>query len=115
MLEYFRGRQRRNGSGAGASSTQPAVAITFPTSYQAGRLFNIQSSSGESLITFAPLKRYRSVVFSSPDLRSGSTCSLYLDGSSTGTVNDGLYSGGTYTPGSKYVDFTMSSIVTTVR
>jgi len=34
-------------------------------------------------------------------------------GGSTGTVNDSLYQGGKYTPGTKYASFTISNIVYT--
>jgi len=44
----------------------------------------------------------------------GSTYDVYYGGLSTGTVYDGLYEDGTYTPGTKYTSFTISSIVTNV-
>ena len=53
-------------------------------------------------------------AFSSPDLVSG-TYEVYLGGSSTGSLVDSLYSGGQYSPGSRYTSFTASGIVTTVR
>lgn len=42
------------------------------------------------------------------------TYSIYLDGSTTGSVADGLYQDGTYAPGSLYTTFTISSITTRV-
>jgi len=37
----------------------------------------------------------------------------YLGGTSTGTVTDSVYSGGTYTPGAEYVSLTVEGVVTT--
>ena len=39
---------------------------------------------------------------------------VYVGGSSTGTVTDSLYSGGTYTPGTENTSFTISSMTTVV-
>jgi hypothetical protein len=36
----------------------------------------------------------------------------FTGGSSTGTVNDGLYSGGIYVPGTEYAGVTISAITT---
>jgi hypothetical protein len=81
---------------------------------QTPRLINLQKASGEVVFTFRPTKTFQSIVFSSPQLATGSY-NLYLGGSSTGTATDGLYTGGTYTPGTKTLSpFTISSIVTTI-
>ena len=56
----------------------------------------------------------RQLVFSSAELVLGSAYTVYLGGSSTGTVSDGLYSGGSYTPGMVYANFTVNSSVTVV-
>jgi len=53
-------------------------------------------------------------VFSSPALTAGLSCDLYRGGTSTGTVVDGLYQGGVYTPGTKTNTFTTTNIVTNV-
>ena len=39
---------------------------------------------------------------------------MYLGGNCTGTLTDGIYEGGTYTAGTKYTTFTVSSIVTKI-
>ena len=98
----------------GTASTQYSVLINFRSTFKAGTLINVQSSSGEEILTFSPLKTFRSLAFSSSKLKSGSTYNIYYGGSSTGTVNNGLYENGTYTPGTKYGSFTISSVVTKI-
>jgi hypothetical protein len=95
-----------------ASSTQYSVMHTFPLPQAAGAMVHVEAEGGEEILTFVPTKAYQSVVLSSPELENGSTYFVYSGGSSTGTVADGLYSGGTYTPGAQAAEFTISSIVT---
>ena len=97
-----------------ATSTQNSVLIRFNGAQAAGALVHIQNSAGEDVLTFAPAKGYQSLVFSSAELVLGSAYTVYLGGSSTGTVSDGLYSGGSYTPGMVYANFTVNSSVTVV-
>ena len=98
----------------GLPSTQYSVLINFRSVVSAGTLFHVQTAEGEEILSFVPAKRYQSIVFSSPQLTNGSTYDVYLGGSSTGTVIDGLYQGGTYTPGTKFNSFTISGIITKV-
>ncbi|MGF3521736.1 MAG: carbohydrate-binding domain-containing protein, partial [Candidatus Bathyarchaeia archaeon] len=98
--------------GPTAASTQYSVLINL-NSARTPRLISLQKASGEVLFTFMPTKTFQSIVFSSPQLAPGSY-SLYLGGSSTGTAKDGLYTGGTYTPGTIYTSFTISSVVTRI-
>ncbi len=99
----------------GTSSTQYIVAAVFSSAKQAGTLVNIQSSDGKEMLTFKPEKTFQSLVFSSANLTKGTSYNFNLGGSSTGTVNDGLFSDGVYTSGSKYASFTISGVVTVVR
>jgi len=96
----------------GTSSTQYTAFLNMRSAQQAGTLIHIQTQQGSGILTFAPAKAYQSIVFSSPELTKGSTYNHYLGGGSTGTATDGLYENGTYTPGTKYTSFTVSSIVT---
>ena len=98
--------------GPSNTSTQYSVIINLNRS-QTPRLINLQTTSGEVLFTFMPTKAFQTIVYSSPQLAPASY-SLYLGGSSTGTPTDGLYEGGIYTPGTKYITFTISEIVTTI-
>jgi hypothetical protein len=95
------------------TSTQYSVLINFRSQQSANKLVNIQTASGETVLTFRPTKKYQSIAFSSPDLTKGSY-NVYLGGTSTGTVSYGMYEDGTYTPGTLYTNFTISEITTTV-
>jgi hypothetical protein len=98
--------------GPDATSTQYSVLINLNGTLEAGALFQIQNGDGDAVLTFAPTKRYQSVAFSSPELTGGTTYVAYYGGSSTGTLTDGLYQGGIYTPGTNLGSFTLSAIAT---
>lgn len=97
---------------ADASSTQHSLLLNLDGTLQAGDLFHIESSDGVEVLTFAPAKRYQSIALSSAALKDGVTYDVYYQGSSTGTVEDGLYQGGTYTAGTQLGSFTISGMVT---
>jgi hypothetical protein len=88
--------------------------MNFRSPNQAGTLIHVQTSDGNEVLTFKPTKQYQSIVFSMPILTLGSTYDAYIGGSCTGAVDDGLYSGGSYTPGTKYTSFTISNILTRI-
>jgi len=94
-------------------STQYSVLVNFRSSQPANKLVNIQTASGETVLTFRPTKTYQSIAFSSAELSTGSY-TVYLGGTSTGTISYGMYEDGTYTPGTQYTTFTISEIATTV-
>jgi hypothetical protein len=98
----------------GSSSAQCSILAKLTSSQAAGTLFHIQDSSGTDILTFAPTKSYQSIIFSSPDLKTGSSYSAYCGGSSTGSAIDGLYSGGIYSAGTLFLSFTPASSVTTL-
>jgi hypothetical protein len=98
----------------GTSSTQYVVMVNFTSAIAAGTMIHIQTQAGEDVLTFVPTKVYQSVALCSPELQKGTSYAVYTGGSSTGTVVDGLYSGGTYTAGTQYTTLTISSIVTTI-
>jgi len=99
-----------------SSSSQYSLLLNFRSTIPAGTLFHIQTSrQGEQILSFSPSKAYQSIAFSCPELTKGTTYAVYYGGSSTGTVVDGLYQDGTYTPGTQYTSFTISSIVTNIR
>jgi len=98
----------------GSYSSVNSVLVYLTSSQPAGTLFHIQNSAGEDILTFAPSKDYQSIAFSSPKLVTGETYTISVGGSSTGTVTDGLYQGGTYSSGTEFETFTVSSVVTTV-
>lgn len=99
---------------AGTGSIQNALLLNFSSSQSAGKLVNITGSSGTSLLTFKPLKAYQSIAFSSPELVNGSY-TLSLGGTATGTEAGGLYTDGTYSGGTPYTTFNVSSVVTRIN
>ena len=94
------------------SSSQLSILANFSSPVQAGTLIHLQASDGTEIFTFEPAKAYQSVAFSSPELVEGATYVLYGGGSSSGAAKDGLYEGGTYSPGSQLASFTLSGTVT---
>jgi hypothetical protein len=96
------------------SSTQYSTMFTLKSTQSANTIFHIQKNDGTEVLSFKPSKKYQSVVFSAPALSNGSSYDVYLGGSSTGTETDGLYSGGTYTAGTKSTSFTISNILTSL-
>ncbi|MBI5649450.1 MAG: carbohydrate-binding domain-containing protein [Chloroflexi bacterium] len=98
----------------GESSTQSALLLNLTTVQPAGALVQIRSADGKDVLTFKPTKEYQSIAFSSPALVQGATYDVYLGGSSTGTMKDGLYQGGATTLGAKNTTFTIAGIVTRI-
>ena len=98
----------------GTGSTQCSIQLDFRSRISAGTLFHIQSSDGMEILTIKPAKDFQSIAFSSPALLQGTVCDVFLGGSSTGEMTDGLYLDGTYTPGSKTASFTISLSTTKI-
>lgn len=96
------------------TSNQYAVKATTSSLVSASTLFHMQDASGNNLVTFKPMRSAYYFIFSSPDLKSGSTYSIYTGGSCTGTYTNGLYVGGTYSGGTFKKSFSISSKVTSV-
>jgi len=93
-------------------STQYSVMYNFPSMLAAGTIVRLETGDGEEVLTLAPTKAYQSLVFSSPELKSGTTLVVHTGGRSTGTVNDSVYTGGAYSGGTEVASFTISNIVT---
>lgn len=100
------------GKASSESSSQYSVMMTYPQVQAAGTLVNLQDSNGKSILTFAPVKEYQSVVISSPELKNGGSYTLYSGGSATGSQTNGLYNDGNYENGTKVTEFTISNSVT---
>ena len=90
-----------------ASSTQETLAFSYGSTQAAGTMMHVQTSTGEEILTFIPAKNYSSVVLSSPSLVAGTVYDVYSGGSSTGTLADGLFTGGTYTQGTELGSITL--------
>ncbi|MFN8668835.1 MAG: carbohydrate-binding domain-containing protein [Gemmatimonadaceae bacterium] len=95
----------------GSTSTQAAVLMTFAATRAAGTVVHIQSSTGESVLDFAPSKSFQSIALSTPKLATGKSYALYFGGTESGTATDGIFESGSYTPSTSSSSFTLSSIV----
>ena len=98
-----------------SSSAQNSLKMMFSSSLTASTIFHIEDSDGNDVVTFQPVHRYQSIVFSSSELVKGKTYTVYLGGTSTGENTDGLYSGGTYSGGTKFTTFTVSGTITLIE
>jgi len=99
-----------------SSSTQRSVLLKSFSSLAAGTLFHIEDLNGNNLLTFAPNKRYYSIIFSDPLLTAGSQYKVYTGGTySGGTVRNGLHTGGTYSAGTLKTTFTQTNMVQVVN
>lgn len=99
----------------GTSSTQYSFLIDFSSALSAGNIIHIKDSNGSEILTYEPHKTFQSLVFSSSKLSKGSTYQVYIGGTTSVTAKDGLYSSGTYSGGTKYGEFTISNMVTTIN
>ncbi len=98
-----------------SSSDQCALLVNLKNTLSAGKLIHIEDAEGNDLLTYKSVKSFDSVVFSSSELSKGSTYKFYYGGSSSGTSEDGLYTSGSYTPGTLYTSFTISQTITTIN
>ncbi len=89
----------RNSQGVGASSTQASVYLTTDTVVDAGTVIHIQTTDGDTLVTFLAENVFDVIVFTSPDLVEGETYEIYLGGSVGGDSATGLYGDDAYTSG----------------
>jgi len=94
----------------GSYSSQNSLMVTFNSPLEAGTIVNIQSESGENIITFKPVKAYQTFVISSPALRSNGVYNVYTGGTARNEQNNGLY--GSYTPGNHFTGVTLSGVTT---
>jgi trimeric autotransporter adhesin len=100
------------------TSTQNNIYILSSSKITEGSFFNIQDNNGLNILTFKPVRAYYSIVFTSSELKTGVTYSIYTGGSySGGTEKDGLYTNGTYTKGTLKKSFSLatSGTVTSVK
>ncbi len=90
------------GSGMAQSvSASGQGVLAFTSNMSAGELLHIADSSGSEILTFASPMDYSAVVYSSPDVPSGASCTVSSGGSYSSEAVDGIYSGGTYSGGSE--------------
>lgn len=104
--------------GIGGASSLPTASVTTQPVVTLGQgaansLIHIQSSDGVEALTFLAPRAYTTLLFSSPKLTLAKTYTTYTGGSVANTTDvNGLYTSGTYTPGTQATTFTTSTVVT---
>ena len=94
-------------------SSQYSIAAMF-SSQPANSALCIKDSSGKVLAITKPKRNYIYAVFSSPELKQGSTYTIYGGGNvSGGTEVNGLIVGGTYNGGTALATITVNQSPTT--
>ena len=93
-----------------SASAQPYMELSASSRKHAGTLLRIEDASGNEVLTFNPVREYRTVTISSPKMTGNTVYHLYLGGSLTGAQEtDGLYTlGGTHS-GSALEQYTVNS------
>ena len=97
-----------------ATSSQYSLMLTFPEIQPSGSLLHFEDENGQEILTFLPTKEYQTIIFSCPELENTTTCVVYTGGSSTGTIIDGVYTGGSYHAGTEVDGFEITGVVTIV-
>lgn len=95
-----------------ASSTQNSICAQV--SLGAGDTLALQDESGNNIVVFTVAKQAQHVVISSPDIKTGSTYTLYTGVTAEGESNSGLYDSDAVitTSDSDGITFTAQSTVT---
>ncbi len=96
------------------SSTQYSIMVNFSSVQSADQIVNVQSNDGENIITFAPIKKYQSIVVSCGSIQKGQIYNVNLGGTSTGESTNGLFESGVYSGGDTYTSITINNITTSV-
>lgn len=98
-----------------STSTQNSVAIMITQTQKAETPVYIADSQGNILVLMAPQKDYSCIVFSSPQLKTGETYTVYVGGTASGEAVNGYYTQTSVKDGTKYTEFTISESVTYVN
>ncbi len=73
------------------------LAFAMRSSFEGGTTMGIFDADGKLILAFESPKAFASVVFSSPDVKSGETYTIGYGGAIGGNVQDGICKDGTYT------------------
>ena len=90
-----------------------SVMIGLESTMNAGDVFSVQNSEGESVITFSPAKSYNNIVLCTAMLELDKEYTISIGGNVEGNIIDGVCSGA-YTGGTIYETFTISETILTV-
>jgi len=77
-----------------SSSTQGWVAMTFTSSSPAGTVVHIVAADGQVVASFTAREAFTSLVYSSAEISSGASYSVYTNGTVSGDGVGGLVDGG---------------------
>lgn len=89
----------RNSEGVGIDSTQASIYVTTDSVIDTGTVLHLQTTDGDTLVTFLAENVFDVIVFTSPELVAGETYEIYLGGSVSGDSTTGLYDDAAYTLG----------------
>ena len=95
----------------GASSTALSAQV-YLTPQAAGTLVRVEGIDEAEILTFKAEKAFSSLVFSTPDMKSGATLNIFTGGTSTGADQGGWITGGSYSGGEKCLSLTLEGPVT---
>lgn len=76
------------------SSPQPSVTLSFSSVQSAGTVVHLVAEDGTTVASFESTKDFQTVVISTPDLVSGQTYTVTVDGTVTGDVVGGVSTDG---------------------
>jgi len=95
-------------------ASQYSLAVMLTSAQSANSIICVKDSTGKELVKFKAERSFYSVIFSSPELKLGSTYTIYTGGTvSGGTDFNGLYTGGTYSGGNAIATVTLNTTPTT--
>ena len=100
--------------GTSESSSQNTLKIVM-NSLEGGNIIRIESEDGKELLTFAPSKKFSSLVVSSPEINTGTTYKVYIGGTCTGEIKDGVYEDGDYENGTEIGSGIVESSITSIN
>lgn len=98
----------------GPSTSSGQYSFLARTNSANSSLFHLEDAGGNNIVTFKPIRSFYSMIVSSSDLKSGSSYKIYTGGTSTGTLKDGLYTGGSYSGGTLKKTFTITGKLTSI-
>lgn len=92
-----------------SGGTQGCIAMTFSSMKEANTTVSLTDETGAPLISFAPSKRFQTIIISSPDLTAGASYTVCAGGTAA-TVQDG-YGSGEIEGAKQIVSFTLSDTI----